>query len=208
MADPQAALRQWIVEGLKRKGHGSSKELARRIGVGPEVLTRMKNTDGIKETRRIEAHMVPIIAAFLGTPPPGFEAVIDLRCSTCQIPAIHRSRTIREPASMPKGITVNIEKPRQSTLIIGDNNAVTINHGRAGLGQPLTPDQMLQLDSEVNDVAAARGANPQEIWTQLCRALQVADPALIHQDLLAPAEQILARWKGSAIQDVIDSKEA
>lgn len=212
MADPQAALRQWIVEGLNKKGHGSGRELARRIGVGPEVLTRMKNTDGLKETRRIEAHMIPAIAEFFETIPPGFEEVANLKCVTCAVSAknvvvIDGQGAQKAMPDKGKSVTVNIDPPQNSTLVIGDNNTVTTNNTQViGTGSQLTPEDTLKLNAAVEDVAAARGSSADEVRRELCSALQIADAALITSAIYPAAEKILASWKEDAVRDAVNEK--
>lgn len=73
MGDPQDGLRIWLVEKLIERGAGSCGDLARMLGVPLETVTRMKNRDGCKRSRRIEAHHIPILAAFFGEWPPGYE---------------------------------------------------------------------------------------------------------------------------------------
>lgn len=77
MADPQDQLKSWLQDRLKEKGPGGCGELAAALGVSGDALRRMKNRDGLKETRRIDAHHIPIMAAFFGRWPPGFEAMQD-----------------------------------------------------------------------------------------------------------------------------------
>lgn len=212
MADPQAALRRWIVEGLDKKGRGSSRELAKRIGIEPEVLSRMKNTDGFKETRRIDAHMVPVIAEFFGTIPPGFDKLTNLNRVTYSAPG-KSVVTIENPGeqkNMPdrgKTVTVHVDPPHNSTLVIGDNNTVTTNNTQiVGGGAALSPEQIEALSEAIESVATARDAAPDDVRKELCAALKIADPALITGEIFPAAEKMLATWKEEAIRTVVNEK--
>lgn len=66
MLDPQYALRIWLKEKLEEKGHGAKGALARHLGVKPDAVTRMMNTDPEKETRVIRAHELLQIRVFFG----------------------------------------------------------------------------------------------------------------------------------------------
>lgn len=95
MADPQDGLRLWLNLELDKRGCGASRDLAKALDVSPETISRMKNLDGSKETRRIEAHHIPIIADFFGEWPPGYRAEIDagrlamvLECLERQFPTV------------------------------------------------------------------------------------------------------------------------
>lgn len=77
MADPQDELKRWLGDQLKAKGPDGQKELAQALGVPADAVRRMRNRDGSKETRRIEAHHIPVMAGFFGTWPPGFEQMSD-----------------------------------------------------------------------------------------------------------------------------------
>jgi hypothetical protein len=209
MADPQAALRQWIVDGLQRKGHGSGRELARRIGIEPQVLSRMKNTDGLKETRRIEAHMIPAIAEYFGTIPPGFENVADLRCAACERSAIYdnggKASGEREMSDTKK-VTINIQSPKQGTLVIGDNNTVSTTNTLSLTGEEISADDMMRLDDQVAAISDGRKIDKSEVWRELCSAISIPDPALITNEVLPAVEKILAKWKGDVIREAVDNK--
>lgn len=78
MSDPQDALRLWLVRKLDERGYGSSQALADYLGTDPQVVSRMKNRDGSKQMRNIEAHFIPRLATFFGEVPPGFEILTEL----------------------------------------------------------------------------------------------------------------------------------
>jgi len=65
--------RQWLVEQLKRRGHGSRSELAKHLGVRSDAITRMTNLDANKEAREISFEELMGIGSFFGSPPPGLE---------------------------------------------------------------------------------------------------------------------------------------
>lgn len=73
MSDPQDGLKRWLSEKLRDRGAGSGRELAEVLRVPADAVTRMKNRDGAKESRRIEAQHVPEMARFFGEWPPGFD---------------------------------------------------------------------------------------------------------------------------------------
>lgn len=62
---------RWITDQLKARGRGSKRELSEHLGVRPDVITRMLNTDPNKETRVIRADELVRISEFFGAPPPG-----------------------------------------------------------------------------------------------------------------------------------------
>jgi hypothetical protein len=70
MADEQESLRLWMRRGLNGKGRGARAELARRLNVRTDAITRMQNVEPGKETRMIRTHEVPIIEEFLGSKAP------------------------------------------------------------------------------------------------------------------------------------------
>lgn len=213
MSDPQGELRRWINESLRHRGHGSGIVLAKRIGIEPEMLSRMKNTDGTKEMRSISAHLIPPMAEFFDSIPPDFEPLADLRCKNCRYPAMLQEGR-GEPehggvamAEKTKEITIKIETPQQGTLIVGDNNTITTHNSQSvAAGTTLSPEQAVKLDIAVKEVAAACKAEPAEIWKDLCAALEVTDSALIAREAFPAAEKILHRWKGGAIREAVNEK--
>lgn len=56
MSDPQREIRLWLQEELAQRPHGTKGLLAKFLGVRPDAITRMANTDPHKETREIRAH--------------------------------------------------------------------------------------------------------------------------------------------------------
>lgn len=64
MNDPQYDFRVWIQEQLARLGHGAKGALAKHLGVRPDAVTRMINTDPVKESREIKAHELEAIRSF------------------------------------------------------------------------------------------------------------------------------------------------
>ncbi|SOC45731.1 phage repressor protein C with HTH and peptisase S24 domain [Rhizobium subbaraonis] len=72
MSDPQIEIRIWMKENLEALGHGSKGRLAAALGVRPDAITRMLNTESEgKEVREIKAHELGAIARFFGKEPPG-----------------------------------------------------------------------------------------------------------------------------------------
>jgi len=65
--DPDHFVREWLVAELKKRGHGSKKELAEYLGVSQTVLGRM--LPGNSEIRRIEAGHLLKMQKFFGTTP-------------------------------------------------------------------------------------------------------------------------------------------
>lgn len=210
MADPQHAMKEWIADELDRRGRGAAQMLARHLGVKPDYITRLKNTDGTKQMRRVDAHMVPSIACFFDSIPPGFDEVAEIKCKTCA--AFDRvthgggntART-RAMTDKPKEVTIIIETPQQGTLVVGDNNTVTTHNSQTTMtGTALSAEQALKLDTDVKDVAAASGTELDNVWRDLCEALDVPDSALITREVFPAAEKILAYWKGRAIRNAIN----
>ena len=72
MPDPQDAIKKWLSERLEEKGYRAHAELASLLHVHADAVRRMKNRDGTKESRRIEAHHIPIMADYFGQWPPGY----------------------------------------------------------------------------------------------------------------------------------------
>lgn len=212
MGDPQHGIRVWMESELARMGHGSSRLLARHLGIKPHVVSKLKNTDGMKETRRIEAHIVPSLAVFFGSIPPGFERVADLKCNSCALYDKAKcsgpdKKTAMANDKQPKGITIKIETPQQGTLVVGDNNTVTTTNNQTVMSRTtLSPEQALRLDQDVKEIAAAKKADVSEVWKDLCTALDVPDSALITREIYPIAEKVIARWKGAAIRTAINEK--
>lgn len=71
--DIQEKIRQWISLKLSERGHGSRGELASHLGVRPDVVTRMLNSQPGKETRVIRAQELIKISEFFGETPPGLD---------------------------------------------------------------------------------------------------------------------------------------
>ncbi|MBY8918794.1 S24 family peptidase [Nitratireductor sp. L1-7-SE] len=64
MSDPQHEIRLWMQEQLNQSPHGTKGRLAKHLGVRPDAITRMANTDPKKETREIRAHELDLMRAF------------------------------------------------------------------------------------------------------------------------------------------------
>lgn len=78
--DLKDQIRIWIKEQLAAQGHGAKGRLAEFLGVRPDIITRMLNTDPDKETRVIRAEELVKISEFFGAPPPGIAetlAIVD-----------------------------------------------------------------------------------------------------------------------------------
>src|SRR5690606_6463954 len=75
MADPQHGLKVWVSEEIEKGGYGTAQRLADHLGVKPHFVSRLKNTDGAKQMRRIDAHLIPPLVSFFGSLPPGFEPI-------------------------------------------------------------------------------------------------------------------------------------
>jgi len=78
MADPQAYLKKWLDEQLAMAGPESVHGLAARLGKDADAIRRMRNWGGPHqnprtEQRRIDAHMIPLMVAYFGSVPPGFD---------------------------------------------------------------------------------------------------------------------------------------
>lgn len=210
MSDPQHDIKVWISEELDRIGYGAAQKLARHLGVKPDYISRLKNTDGTKQMRRVDAHMVPSLACFFGSIPPGFDEVAEIKCKTCAVfdRITHGGGNAARTSAMtdkPKEVTIIIETPQQGTLVVGDNNTVTTHSSQAIIsGTALSAEQALKLDTDVKGVAAVRGSEPDSVWQDLCEALSVPDSALITREVFPAAEKILARWKGGAIRDAVN----
>ena len=109
------------------------------------------------------------------------------------------------PNEKPKEITIKIETPQQGTLVVGDNNTVTTHNSQTvASGTALSAEQALKLDSDVKEVAAAKQAEPDEVWKELCAALEVPDSVLITREAYPAAEKILLAWKGRAIRNAVN----
>ncbi len=213
--DPQHELRVWIDDELRRLGYGSSNKLARFLGVDPHTVSRMKNRNGLKETRRIEADMVPKLAEFFGCIPPGFRSFNEIRCRICPIDATVGAtgdRTAREVdmpssnnGSKERTIKIEIQTPQQGTLIVGNNNTIVTNNFN-GEGVPMSPSQALDLEESIQKIAEARKSEPMTIWKELCAALNIADSALITRELVPTAQLLLAKWEQDAVRSAVNEK--
>ncbi|RWC23132.1 MAG: hypothetical protein EOS55_14075 [Mesorhizobium sp.] len=64
MSDPQHELRIYLQQELASRPHGTKGQLAKFLGVKPDAVTRMTNTDPGKETRAIQAHEFERIRQF------------------------------------------------------------------------------------------------------------------------------------------------
>lgn len=70
MTDPQHDIRVWMTEQLRAAGHGAKGKLADHLGVRPDAITRMTNTDPDKETREIRGHELLKMQEFFANDPP------------------------------------------------------------------------------------------------------------------------------------------
>lgn len=68
--------RQWLIQQLKLKGHGSRSSLAKHLNVRNDAITRMTNLTSEKEAREIHVEDLLGMAAFFGSIPPGLENVV------------------------------------------------------------------------------------------------------------------------------------
>ncbi|QNQ62215.1 XRE family transcriptional regulator [Brucella sp. 6810] len=73
--DIKDQIRLWIKAELAARGHGAKGQLADYLGVRPDIVTRMLNTDPDKETRVIRAEELVKISEFFGSPPPGIAGI-------------------------------------------------------------------------------------------------------------------------------------
>lgn len=64
MSDPQREIRLWLQEELAKRPHGTKGLLAKHLGVRPDAITRMANTNPHKETREIRAHELVMMREF------------------------------------------------------------------------------------------------------------------------------------------------
>lgn len=64
MSDPQDDIRRWMKDELANAGRGSKGRLAKHLGVRPDAITRMLNTEPGKEQRRVEAHELLLMREF------------------------------------------------------------------------------------------------------------------------------------------------
>ena len=69
--DIQRRIKQWIIDELRSRGHGSKSKLAAHLGVRPDAVTRMLNLSPNKEARLIHAEELVKISEFFGSAPPG-----------------------------------------------------------------------------------------------------------------------------------------
>lgn len=79
MGDPQHHLRVWLSDQLSASPGGrwaTQKKLAACLNLRPEAVTRMANIKSSGEVRRIEAHHIPVMVAFFGSIPPGFDFMV------------------------------------------------------------------------------------------------------------------------------------
>jgi hypothetical protein len=76
--DLKDQIRIWIKEQLANQGHGAKGRLADFLGVRPDIITRMLNTDPDKETRVIRAEELVKISEFFGSPPPGIAETLTI----------------------------------------------------------------------------------------------------------------------------------
>lgn len=173
MSDPQDNIKCWLDEKLKQGGVGSCTALANHLGVSLDATRRMRNRDGTKESRRIEAHLIPLMAEFFGEWPPGFEALNEITR-----PAREDAGKIRhkkEVQNNKKSVVVHdVEGPvtivdksinnstnfninhidQRGVLIVGADNAVTIN-GAASPNITMVIAGGVQIDDLVNQIADA-----------------------------------------------------
>ncbi len=64
MSDPQHELRTWLQQELAKRPHGTKGKLAKFIGVTPDMLSRILNTEPGKETRSIKWHELELMREF------------------------------------------------------------------------------------------------------------------------------------------------
>lgn len=76
--DLKDQIRIWIKDQLAAQGHGAKGRLAEFLGVRPDIITRMLNTDPDKETRVIRAEELVKISEFFGSPPPGIAETLTI----------------------------------------------------------------------------------------------------------------------------------
>src|SRR5262245_41537032 len=68
-------------------------------------------------------------------------------------------------------IIIKIDAPN-GTLIVGDHTQLTNYHGREA-GLAISAKQSTELDATVTDVAMSKKVNPQDVWAELCIALDI-----------------------------------
>lgn len=71
MSDLKDKQKLWLAEKLDERGRGARGALAVFLGVRNDVITRMTNLDGQKETREISFVELAKMADFFGEDPPG-----------------------------------------------------------------------------------------------------------------------------------------
>lgn len=70
MQDIQDQLRAWMAEGFARRGRGSKRELAHRLGIGEAAISKMLKPEKGKGYQTIELAFVPVMEEFFGVEAP------------------------------------------------------------------------------------------------------------------------------------------
>jgi phage repressor protein C with HTH and peptisase S24 domain len=92
MSNLRDAQKQWLLDHLDARGRGARGALAIYMGVRADVITRMTNRDGSKETREISFEELVKMAEFFEDDPPGLAAA---RAGIA--PTVARSKTALPP---------------------------------------------------------------------------------------------------------------
>jgi len=156
MADPQDRLKVWLRRRLRARGPGSCRALAERLNLPADAVTRMQNRDGGKEQRRIEAHLVPKMAAFFGEWPPGFEHMEDKTPAAELVAkakkAKGKSRRVSQSATkdvVVQGVEGPVTVIDNSTNVAGDSATI------AGNGPAALSDEAGELMGAVTQAVDA-----------------------------------------------------
>ncbi len=70
MQDIQDQLRAWMAAGFEKRGRGSKRELAHRLGIGEAAISKMLRPEKGKGFQTIELVWVPAMEEFFGLEAP------------------------------------------------------------------------------------------------------------------------------------------
>lgn len=174
MADPQDGLKAWLTECLRWRGPGSCRELAERLGLPPGAVSRMKNMDGGREQRSIEAHLIPSMAEFFGEWPPGYGPMENKKSADDLVAKAEKagkrkagtSRKTEQSATkdvVVQGVAGPVTVIDKSVNVLGDDATTVAGNAPAPLA-----DGAAELMGAVNEAI-------DEIYRSLKKKLTLAD---------------------------------
>lgn len=137
MPDPQDMIKKWLSDRIEERGHRSTRELADRLSVSTDAIRRMRNRDGSKESRRIEAHHIPVMAEYFSEWPPGYEANYNMSSE-------------EKPEPKPKAIS--IDSGGGNVTVVDKSINVNGDHATVNSANESAADLLGKINAAIGDI--------------------------------------------------------